>query len=206
MNMRIRFDGSHFDALNCTVADVLNVLNVRTRVRGGPDWVQSLRFDIVARVGVSVPVKISDVDQHAMVLALLEDCFRLVSHVEAKEVSGLALVAGKELPRLVPAGADEVTRSIPGEGGKIVFQKISMRGLANVLTTRLGVPVSDRTGIAGQFDFSIDPDKYLAEPGLQQRYVDRIRAAVEALGLRFETEKARTEAVVIDKVEKPGEN
>ena len=127
------------------------------------------------------------------------------SHVEQKEVNGLALVAGKKPPRLDPPKDGEETRSTVDEKGRLVFTRMRMAGLANVLTGRLQVPVSDHTGVTAPFDFTLDPNKYLSETPVQS-YADRIREAVEDLGLRFEPDKAVQYTLVIDRAERPGEN
>ncbi len=82
----------------------------------------------------------------------------------------------------------------------------SMPELAQVLQFHVERPVVDQTGLKGRYDFQLkwltddnhgsDPD---APPGL-------FTAIQEQVGLKLEPAKALADALVIDKVERPGAN
>ena len=57
------------------------------RVTGGPSWMRTDRYDIVARADHEV----APPDQYAAVMSLLIDRFKLQSHKEPREVPGLVL-------------------------------------------------------------------------------------------------------------------
>jgi uncharacterized protein (TIGR03435 family) len=60
----------------------------------GPEWIDTARFDISARMPVDTPVaQIPD-----MVRALLVDRFKLVAHSESREGAVYALVAAEPTP------------------------------------------------------------------------------------------------------------
>jgi len=55
-DMRISISGPNVRVVNCTLDELLlNVLQVRRRSEGGPDWVRERRFDIVANAEEGTP-------------------------------------------------------------------------------------------------------------------------------------------------------
>ncbi len=82
----------------------------------GPDWMASERFDINAKL----PEGSSKEDAPAMLQALLKDRFALVAHMDRQEHPVLALVVGKDGPKMkkatiTPTAIDESTPLKPGE-------------------------------------------------------------------------------------------
>jgi uncharacterized protein (TIGR03435 family) len=77
-----------------------------TRILGGPDWLNSIKFDIEAKVDSSVDdrPRALNSDQakllkQKMVQALLADRFKLVCHMETRELPVYAVVAAKGGPQ-----------------------------------------------------------------------------------------------------------
>jgi uncharacterized protein (TIGR03435 family) len=58
--------------------------------------------------------------------------------------------------------------------------------------------------MAGNFDFSLDPDSFAATP--EEPFRDRVRSAIEALGFRLEPLMVTRDITVIDHAERPTEN
>jgi len=201
LDMRISFPGTVLNVQNATLGELLRVMNPGTRIEGGPVWVEEQRFDILAKANADEGPLDSAAQQQVM-LALLQDRFKLAYHAQSKEVAGLALLGGKAPSRLRPSTTG-TSRVHFGENGQILFEGIGMGELAKFLFTRLSVPVADRTGIVGRFDFALDPLAF-ADSGTS--YPDRVRAAAEDLGFRFESQKAALSTVMIDHAELPGEN
>jgi uncharacterized protein (TIGR03435 family) len=82
----------------------------------GPDWMANQRFDIAAKL----PEGSSKDDGPAMLQALLKDRFALVAHMDRQEHPVLALVVGKDGPKMkkatiTPTAIDESTPLKPGE-------------------------------------------------------------------------------------------
>ena len=82
----------------------------------GPEWMGSQRFDITAKL----PEGSSKSDAPSMLQALLKDRFALVSHMDRQEHPVLALVVGKDGPKMktattTPAAIDESTPLKAGE-------------------------------------------------------------------------------------------
>jgi uncharacterized protein (TIGR03435 family) len=90
------------------------------------------------------------------------------------------------------------------EHRRVVFQKVTMVQFASYLRGMWAVPVADRTGMTGSYDFSLDPDSFADVPG--EAFRDRLRPAVEALGFRLEPVKVTRDVTIIDQVERPTEN
>ena len=96
--------------------------------------------------------------------------------------------------------------------GQVVFTEESMVGLINVLSSTLGSPVLDKTGLTGLYNFKLEftdprfqrPEKSSALP--VNSAPDIFRAVQEQLGLRLEGKKTPVEVLVIDHAEKASEN
>ena len=84
--------------------------------------------------------------------------------------------------------------------------------LVDMLSTVLQRPVSDNTGLTGLYDFQLQwmPDetqRSIGAPGATNGDGPSLfQALQEQLGLRLESKKIQTRVLVIDKIEKPGEN
>ncbi len=155
-----------------------------------------------------------------MLQALLADRCKLAVHRELKESQVTTLVVAKGGPRLKQA--DPATEHPDGQplpfGGVLVssssgisFYGTSMGSLASLLSslTNEGRPVQDKTGLAGQYDFTFklgsqsiagaatDPESPLAA---------MILTGLNNLGLKLQSEKGQVETLVIDHIEQPSEN
>jgi uncharacterized protein (TIGR03435 family) len=153
---------------------------------GGPGWVRSDQFDIQAAIPERTPGytatqfrKGESPEVQKMLLALLEDRFKLVLGRETKEMTGFALVLGKakDAAQLAELAAETIRRSpvvlfpqgplpqgaplVPmrtgtGRGMHLVDgRNASMTELAARLAALTGKPVVDRTGLTGQFTFDL---------------------------------------------------
>jgi uncharacterized protein (TIGR03435 family) len=157
------------------------------QLAGGPNWIDTDRFDIVAKApddpapGATGPAP----EMLAMARALLTERFKLTVHHEARELPVYALVIarsdGRTGPQLQPVAVDCVAQraaqraalgnvpppslppiapcSIGQFPGTWTGLAVTMSQVANALQgDRL---VVDRTGLNGQFDFrlSFTPDQ-----------------------------------------------
>src|SRR5215471_10875663 len=59
----------------------------------------------------------------------------------------LALVGGKTAPKLQPAKDAPEPSLMPGDRGQMIFRKMSVAGLVNLMANLRHPPVVDRTGI-----------------------------------------------------------
>ncbi len=89
----------------------------RSQVSGGPNWLDSERFDIVARVPDGAPKK----QVKVMLQNLLAERFKLTLHRETKELPLYALVVGAKGPKLKDSTVTDTlpaSDSQPKEGGR----------------------------------------------------------------------------------------
>jgi uncharacterized protein (TIGR03435 family) len=192
------------------------------RLEGGPRWLSSDRFDIVA----TSPENATARDVPAMLRALLAERFKLVVRTEMRDAPGYALVLARRDGRLGPSmkqaaldcAAEEAAgrttpRPEPGQDGVcrrqiadgIMGRGQPMSSLARMVTVFVQRRVEDRTGLTGGFDFDLRP----LEPGTDLRSDNAaavFTALQEQLGLRLEGIRAPAEFVVIESVEPPVEN
>jgi uncharacterized protein (TIGR03435 family) len=128
-------------------------------------------------------------------------------HREARDQAVYAFVIAKEGPKLKPH--DPLNR---GNGnrigrGHLELHDVTLAQLGNFLQNELGRPVVDGTGLTGTYDVVLDwspADTPVDDP---KANVPSLTSAVqEELGLRLVVQRAPIEYLVIDHVEKPGEN
>ncbi len=169
----------------------------RFQLEGGPDWIASDRFDIVARPEREVPWTGAGQEPLRMMLrTLLADRFKLVMHKETKELPIFELVLaredGKPGPQLRPAAVDCAARAAaaaradapvsapsgpPGPGScgstmnplRIRGGGVTLAFLASLLEGPAQRLVIDRTGLAGNWDLEVNytPDRSQLPPGVE---------------------------------------
>jgi uncharacterized protein (TIGR03435 family) len=191
----------------------------------GPDWLNSSRFDISARV----PEGATKEQALAMMRKLLEERFQMIARREAKEMAFYALVADKNGAKLKSStsevaddsavatvkkneGKDGFPILTPGAAGLVIETrngsarvsgfKADLLKLADFLANRLGRPVLNQTAIAGDFDFALYFAADNPAPGEVSPYADLFQALREQLGLRLDARRGPVERFVIDRIEK----
>jgi uncharacterized protein (TIGR03435 family) len=197
-DMRIEFPPGRMEARNITLSELLGAFSgFSGRVEGGPNWVRSDRFDVIAKADGAIAPE----ERGPMLMAVLEDRFRLAAHHESREEAGIALRAGKEMAGLKPSGGGEMVMGRLDERRQVVFRNVPMAQFAVYLRGMLQVPVVDRTGLQGSYDFDVKPEGDAGEA-----FRDRIRSGVEEFGFRLEPTRVQRDVTVIDRVERPSEN
>jgi uncharacterized protein (TIGR03435 family) len=161
----------------------------RFRVSGGPSWLPSERFDIVAKMDAATVDALGKFSPDKRVLAqrqmlqkFLADRFRLTAHRETKELTVYKLVVAKGGPKLQEAKPGDTYPNAkpyfdgthPGAGtmrggvleGEVTAQAVPIAMLVQNLTGMLGHPVADETGLKGVYDFKLQftPDDRLQPP------------------------------------------
>jgi uncharacterized protein (TIGR03435 family) len=167
------------------------------QVSGGPHWIDSDQFDIVAKPEGDVSLA----RVRAMARDLLAERFQLNLHRESKEMPVFALVAAKGGARLQPSTSNGL--EVRGGKGNFTARKITLPLLAAQLADRvLGRPVLDKTGISGEFDVNLTwalDQSIDTGPSI-------FTALEEQLGLRLEAQRGPVDILVIDHIEKPSAN
>jgi bla regulator protein BlaR1 len=200
------------------------------QISGGTGWVNSDRFDIVAKPDRSAgsedapsdPRQITEKQYQTMqeqmrprLQVLLADRFQLRLHHETREEPVYALVVGTSGTKLQQSNS---FRGVHIGRGQLTGSGATLEMLTAALAGQLGRPVLDRTGLKGVFDFKLEwtPDAAQAG-GPSPPAVDApspadlngpsiFTAMQEQLGLKLDSTKGPVEVLVIDHVEKPSEN
>jgi uncharacterized protein (TIGR03435 family) len=204
-------------SLKYMVAAAYN-LNPRA-VSGGPDWTDSVRFDI--RAVTPGETRPSLDQQMSMLRKLLTDRFGLKFHTEPKEFSVYTLVISKNGPTLKESSAspDEqpmlINTVFPGEKIRLPARNATMSQFASMLQRGvLDRPVVDKTGLSARYDFDLEwtPDdtqfggNLPPVPPENVKLPDLFAALQQQLGLKLESARAPVDTIVIDSVQPPAEN
>jgi uncharacterized protein (TIGR03435 family) len=167
------------------------------RMSGGPDWIESDRFDVVATAGYDAP----QAELRLMVQTLLAERFKLNAHTEAREQPVYELVMARGDGRLGPnlrrsevdcAGADwpsSFPESVTPRCGfigsapdveiwsgrsRFELRGTSVEGFARFLQGAVRRYVFDRTGLDGyfngEFDFTVEMGPPPPPRGIQDPY------------------------------------
>jgi uncharacterized protein (TIGR03435 family) len=221
------FDNGRFTAENISLKTLLQYDAYGIpgpQIIGGPDWINSERFDIEAKVDdtAAEQMKTLSYDQETllrrqMVQELLADRFKLAVHWETKELPVYALAVAKGGPRLTASKDPNTGASTSSNNGRLTATDVTMEKLAQTLTQilarELGRVVIDKTGIEGRYDLTLtwSPENNSASmvnaPNEASALGPSIFTALrEQLGLKLESTKGSVETLVIDHIEKPSEN
>jgi uncharacterized protein (TIGR03435 family) len=181
------------------------------QVSGGPSWAgdSATTFDIEAKAE-GTPTT----DQaHVMLRSLLADRFQLKLRRETKDLPVYDLVIAKNGPKMKESAADaqgsQSMRGTPAGPRRMTYTKMTMERFVSGLANDAGRPVIDKTGLTGNYDFTLE---YTPDGTPQGNQADAANgpsiftALEEQLGLKLEPSKAPTEILVIDHAEKPSEN
>ena len=178
----------------------------------GPDWIRSkaIRFDIVAQVPPGTPR-----DQALVMLqTLLAERLKLQIHQEQKSRSYLALVVGKNGPKLTPASTGAIPDAGPYLLGNITSKQITIGTLAMLLSRFEREDILDMTGLKGVFELKLEWAHDTGRPlALGENETDTtagpslFTAVQKQLGLKLESRKGPINVLVVDRAEQiPVEN
>jgi uncharacterized protein (TIGR03435 family) len=180
----------------------------RIGVLEGPEWADTVRFDIVAR-----PAAASSPDQlRVMLRALLADRFKLVVRAEKRESAVHFLIVDPKGHKLRPSKTNGPRRMQPDASG-LTFENVTMSDLQLFLSSTRGVdrPVINRTGLEGSFDFklailtglvTVEARKAAIGGGNLIVFAD----ALKQVGLRLDPGKVPLDVITIEQAERPSEN
>ncbi len=207
-----RFIGKNF-TLRLLIAAAYD-LNPKT-ISGGPEWVESEHFDIVALTPGDV--RPTRMEQMAMLRGLLTERFKLAFHREAKEFSIYELQVAKGGAKLKASAAAADVPPVVGPG--VVYpQRIELPGRNATMADFVAVmqraildrPVVDKTGLTGRYDFDLvwAPDETQFGGGVPVASADAptpplFTAMQEELGLKLEATRGLVQALVLDGAVRP---
>jgi uncharacterized protein (TIGR03435 family) len=207
-----------FTATNVPLRDLIRfAYDVQdTRLVGGPDWIRSERFDVVAKseqpfpawgpAGPPMPLLL-------MLRTLLADRFGVVVHPETRELPNQA-PGRRGGPPPAPGNPAQPVCGMRIGPGQMVMGGTPMSQFATVLSNFVQRVVIDRTQLAGTFDFRLSwtPDRIPqgapppgapALPPIDPNGPSLFAALQEQLGLKLESTRAPLDVLVIDRAERP---
>jgi len=211
-----------------------------------PAWMQTEHYAISAKV----PAGATFDDLRVMLQNLLTERFRMTVHRESREVAGYELVVLKDGPKLkqsaplkegeleVPPPPAVRPKIVLGEDGYPVVPaglnmamtlgfrartqavRQTMDTLAQSLSSQIGRPVKNATGLPGKYDYSIfyiyhgagapplpPPDTTPVNPAADPSGPTIFKAIQDQLGLKLEPKKISVEFLTVERSEKtPVEN
>jgi uncharacterized protein (TIGR03435 family) len=180
----------------------------------GADAYRSAEYDIVAKAEGNP----SREQLMLMLRALLADRFKLAVHTEKKEAPVFLLSVAKGGPKFKQSPSDEpLDRLRPAEGG-LKFARYTMPQLGEFLSRlgSLGRPVIDRTGLDGEYNFTLLIEGQRMDIRTREGADDFKRAIRDwpsinddlkmQLGLKLDSGKDEVEMLYIDHAEKPTAN
>jgi uncharacterized protein (TIGR03435 family) len=150
-------------------------LNPDSELLDGPKWIESARFDVVARAFTAAgptdqpPIDIDSL--RLMLRALLVERFKMKTHMEDRPISAYTLTAAN--PRLTKADPSSRTRCVegPAPGAKdprnvnpinsrlVTCQNVTMNAFAARLQSLapgyIRAPVADATGLEGGWNLTV---------------------------------------------------
>ncbi len=199
------------------------------RIVGGPKWIESDSFDIIAKTGefpMNAPPPFDAV--RVMVQSLLVERFKLATHKEEQPAPVWNFVVAKgglkmkdadpaNRPGCKPSQGESTSSGVPMLN--YTCQNTTMaqllEGIRNVAGGYVDRPPVDLTGLKGAYDFVIKwtprgallagagDGSAASDPSGGISFFDAIE---KQLGIRMESGKATASVLVIDHVEQPSEN
>jgi uncharacterized protein (TIGR03435 family) len=228
--MMIR-DGGGFTARGVSLHSLLRgaYMVQETQIVGEPDWAKSEKYDIDANVDSSFAEQTRNLgDTHdrlraqQMLQQLLTDYFKVSVHQEVQDQPVYELVVAEGGSKLQPL-QDPNKKAMMRMGiGELNSEGTPLDLLVAQLSQRVGRTVVDKTGLKGNYIFSLhwtpDADEQerirAAAPGLPESGVDKpsssgpplMTAIEEQLGLKLQPTTERVPVLIIDHAEQPAQN
>jgi len=182
------------------------------QLSGGPSWMDSERYEVLAK-----PPEGGDPREDAKLVrqrtqSLLADRFHVTLHRETKELPVYVLTVMRNGPKGLLENRS-TTMDFVNNGHHLTCQHVSMDVFARqFLANQIGRAVTDKTGIEGNFDFTLDwstDDASALAAGdstAPRQFPPLFLAIQEQLGLRLEQQKGPVEVLVVDRAERPAAN
>lgn len=194
------------------------------QLEGGPGWIDSENYVVEGKTSSTY----SRQELNDMLQLALEDRFALKMHRETKDGAIYSLVLARKGSKMKPSVEGSCVDASAGKpldagmtacgyrpgNGTLDSKGVSVAVLAEFLSSIMGRPVVDNTGLTGRFDFHLEYKIDQATAGFQSAAdsnADDTRPTIftalqEQLGLQLKSDTGPREYLVIDHAEKPSEN
>jgi uncharacterized protein (TIGR03435 family) len=197
MSFTTVYPANRFTAKNINLGILISIAYGvdSNKILGGPDWLDSGRYDIAAKV--EGDAGLTREQMQPLLQHLVEQRFHLTAHRDTKELDGYALVVARGAPRL------KASKGAPASAyryeNNMVVQNASLQTFAGMLELPAGRPVIDKTGIEGAYDFNL---KYSTAANPDPDLPDLFTSLQQQLGLKLEPQKVPVAILVIDHVDR----
>jgi uncharacterized protein (TIGR03435 family) len=227
----IQFRPGGFSAINATLKQLIalayaieDLARGDGQIEGGPSWIRSERFDVIASGGGTV----SSDHNRLLLRSLLADRFKVVVHNQARNKPVYVLVMDRSDRRLgtalhrVSEECSGLSCGFRSGAGMLRAGSVTIAQFANVLSLSRTVDrvVVDRTLLPGHFGFELTwtpeaPPRAASDAsgtpssgggGADQSGPSVFTAIREQLGLKLEAGVAPVDILVIDRAEPPTED
>ncbi|MGB7267488.1 MAG: TIGR03435 family protein [Terracidiphilus sp.] len=206
-NNQLTYSFGRFTARNVTLKRlVAEAYRVQLSQISGPSWIDRNEYDIDARTAEGATR-----EQMALMLrSLLASRFNLQQQSETREMRVYDLVVGNTGPKIHPIGDGETAAANSGSSFHGDMRKFAdflavmftMPAASSpsepVIAGGPQIPVLDKTGLTGIYDFSVDMRPELGTDG----FTSWQRILQDQLGLKIESRKENVSVMVIDEAAK----
>jgi uncharacterized protein (TIGR03435 family) len=243
---RILFHPDSFMAKNQTLQELIKLAYgvQASQISGGPDWLATALFNVDAKLDESTVAELKKLspeqqkmERDLMFQNLLADQFKVALHRESRLLPAQVLVIAKSGPKFQAAKpGDTYPNGIKGQDGlpagphkfdfgpdRVIVQALPMSFVANNLAMHLDQPVVDRTGLTGDYDFTLRfspgrgtevhnneqtgaKETTMPVSSISAHNAALLSAIEEQLGLKLEPQTIPLPVLMIDRAEKPAAN
>jgi uncharacterized protein (TIGR03435 family) len=191
---------SRFTATNASLKLLIQVAYgiEESQIQNGPSWIDSQRYDIAALPPDGYIPKTKQ-ELQPLLQNMLADRLKLTVHWETKNHRGYELVNTKVPTKMNPG----LTQSTGGNNvfmpNRIGSDAMSMQTLTVMLSALLGSPVTDKTGLDGNYKIAL---KFAPVNAPDSPLPSIFTAIQEDLGLKLNPATVPTTYLVIDHVDR----
>lgn len=206
-NNQVTWTANRFTAKNATLKRLIaDAWNLQLSQVTGPAWLDRNEYDIEARPAADATRE----QRESMLRGLLAERFSLKQHSETRAMRVYELTVAKNGPKIKPA---EIRPAAGGETQPAAGFHFhgEMRQFADLLAVQFSIPaaerpdmpvraggpvipVIDKTGLHGDYDFSVDTHPEIGTDS----FAAWQRALNDQLGLKIESSKGEVEVIVVD--------
>jgi len=200
-----------FEIRNATMLDLVRTAySVEPeKVVGGPNWLASDRFDVIAKV----PAGTTQDNARLMLRALLAERFGLTVHNDSRPLPVFVLAAGSGKHKLkvsdgAPSGCQGIPPGAP-QPGVIPYQQVACKNLTTeqiatnlrqIAGGYLDKPIIDEAKLSGAWDFEIKWTARAQLPAAGSDGISIFDAVEKQLGLKLESKQLAMPVIVVDNV------
>lgn len=170
-----------------------------SQIANKPGWMDSTLYDLDAKPQEGLSLTREELKP--CLQKLLQERFHLVAHIETRSGRGYSVVLARDGTKLlVPATAGHFAgERHPVSPGHLHTYNCSMQQLAQYLTSAVGFPVADQTGLSGRYDIDFD---YNPKPEGDSDLPPLEAALKQVTGLLLKPQKVSVEMLVIDSADR----